>query len=651
MRTHLAVVALLGALMSLSSASTLPFDVYRRDDASHSKAITTHAAAADPSQSNAVTLTPTAAPAVCGNGIIERGEDNKQDCCSKCQFRPATFTCRAATSDCDAVEMCTGTSAKCPANKKTCSKSKHSNSTDSASSEVTMCGSVPCSDRDLQCQAQTTSAFSFTSSCAGTKDTPTCQVSCVGTSFTPGSSGDASGCFTLSAFYKDGTKCGQEGACSNGVCTGDKSASFFSQNMAIFAIGGSCVVALIGLCFISICLLRRRKRIENEKEKKEADSYQMSQTMNQSERPKSNIRIGLDPYENGLVDVLSKYEPSSGLGRRPSDSKQQNISARAGYGKGAYPQESLMTEQEMSEALESESHKPLNPTLMTNWPMQPYTLPPIGSAGKSPMLPDFGSGHGSLRKSPSSGNHILYIPPPLPPITLVTSPTNPVATISPYADEAMIVFPPDSPPQGPISKSKGEFSHNKSTPVKRQPQEVHQTNDNDFDSDDDEPSFLQLDNSLTVDRYTKCNAKDRASVSSFFSTLALDPEPEPSPPPPVPEIPPPKLHPSDEFIIPAPVARRAPRPASPMNGAPKQPLPPASGGSARRQRSGTNNIGTRPAPAAPSRVPVMSPDRRREESQVAACFAQDLGFEIVDPSPVTSPRLGKKAVPTGSRVI
>ncbi|KAF9307805.1 hypothetical protein BG003_000171 [Podila horticola] len=517
-----------------------------------------------------------------------------------------------------------------------------------------MCGSVPCSDRDLQCQAQTTTAFSFSSSCAGAKDTPTCQVSCVGTPLTQGLSNDTSGCFTLSAFYKDGTTCGQEGVCSNGVCTGDKSTiSFFKKNMAAFAIGGSCIVALIGLCLISICLLRRRKRIENDKEKKEADSYQMSETMNQHERPKSNIRIGLDPYENGLVDVLSKYEPNSGIGRRPSDSKQQNISARAGYGKSAYPQDSLMTEQEMSEALESDAHKPLNPTLMTNWPMQPYTLPPISSPGKSPMLPDIGSGHGSaLRKSPSSGNHILYIPPPLPPITLVTSPTNPVGTVSPYADEAMIAFPPDSPPQVPISSFKGDFSHSKQTPISKQLHGMHQTNDDDFDSDD-EPSFLQLDNSLTVDRYTKDHNKDRASVSSFFSTLALDPEPAPPLPPPVPTIPPPKLLPSDEYIIPAPVARRAPRPASPMNGALRQQPPPvtAAGGGARRQRSGTNNIGTRPAPAAPSRVPVMNPDRRREESQVAACFAQDLGFEIVDPSPVTSPRMGKKAVPTGSRVI
>ncbi|KAF9283617.1 hypothetical protein BGZ74_001892, partial [Mortierella antarctica] len=574
----------------------------------------------------------------------------------KCQFRPATFTCRAATSECGAVEMCTGTSGKCPANKKICSKPKHGNSTDSSSSEVQMCGSAPCSDRDLQCQAQTTTAFSFTSSCAGAKDTPTCQVSCVGTSLTQGSSGDASGCYTLSAFYKDGTTCGQEGVCSNGICTGDKSTiSFFKKNMTVFAIGGSCIAALIGLCFISVCLLRRRKRIENDREKKEADSYQMSETMNQHECPKSNIRIGLDPYENGLADVLSKYEPNSGLGRRPSDSKQQNISARAGYGKGAYPQDSLMTEQEMSEALESNMHKPLSPTLMTNWPMQPYILPPISSPGKSPMLSDIGSGHGSLlRKSPSSGNHILYIPPPLPLITLVTSPTNPASAVSPYADEAMIMFPPDSPPQCPISSSKGDVSQNKQTPTLGQPQGMYQTADNNLDSDDDEPSILQLDNSLTVDRYTNDHAKDRASVSSFFSTLALDPEPAPPLPPPVPQIPPPKLLPSDEYIIPAPVARRAPRPASPMSGAPRQQPPPvtaAGGGGARRQRSGTNNIGTRPAPAAPSRAPVMSPDRRREESQVAACFAQDLGFEIVDPSPVTSPRMGKKAVPTGSRVI
>jgi hypothetical protein len=58
---------------------------------------------------------------VCGNGIIESGEDcdpganNPNDCCSAtCKFESNTYTCSAATGDCDIAEQCTGSSATCP---------------------------------------------------------------------------------------------------------------------------------------------------------------------------------------------------------------------------------------------------------------------------------------------------------------------------------------------------------------------------------------------------------------------------------------------------------------------------------------------------------------------------------------------------------
>ncbi|KAG0327803.1 hypothetical protein BG004_002677, partial [Podila humilis] len=521
--------------------------------------------------------------------------------------------------------------------------------------------------------------------------------------------------------------------------------SFFKKNTTIFAIGGSCAVALLGLCCMTICCVRRRRRqqrrrTETEKEKREQDSYQMSENVNN--RPKSNIRIGLDPYENGLVNVLSAYEPNSGvgLGRRPSDSKQQTISAtaaaRAGHKVGAYPSESLMTDQEMAEALESDTHKRLNPSQMSNWPTftpsrtgsyttqkqqqqqsQAYTLPPISATGRS-LLDSPPSVLGSqkkqqqqqqrqgLRKSPSSSNQVLYTPPPLPPLTLVTSPTHPSGSlVSPYADDAMIVFPPESPPPGPMSGFNNN-SINSNTKQSQQPtttttselsgpplqqgflmsQQSKMTN---YESDD-EPSFLQLDtsmsahNSLAVDKYSTSSKQDRASVCSFFSTLAIDPEPAP----PVPELPPPKILPSDKFIIPTPVARRAPRPASPMHGGSKDSSSssPVNNVSARRvdgkESEGGKGEGTEKNrrqnsaarsprtplhvagyddddhPPPPNHLPpppptrTVSGKRREEESQIAASFAHDLGFEIVERSPATSPRMMvKKAVPTASRII
>ncbi len=65
-----------------------------------------------------------AAQAVCGNGVVEMGEacDGGVCCTAGCAFAAAGTVCRpqATTCDgghclCDAVEVCTGTSAACPA--------------------------------------------------------------------------------------------------------------------------------------------------------------------------------------------------------------------------------------------------------------------------------------------------------------------------------------------------------------------------------------------------------------------------------------------------------------------------------------------------------------------------------------------------------
>ncbi|NXH20353.1 ADA28 protein, partial [Bucco capensis] len=81
------------------------------------------------------------APASCGNGFVEKGEEcdcgtpeectNEccdpesckltegsscayGECCENCQYRKAGAVCRAVKDDCDLAEMCTGSSAHCP---------------------------------------------------------------------------------------------------------------------------------------------------------------------------------------------------------------------------------------------------------------------------------------------------------------------------------------------------------------------------------------------------------------------------------------------------------------------------------------------------------------------------------------------------------
>ncbi|KAG9325985.1 hypothetical protein KVV02_008417 [Mortierella alpina] len=615
---------------------------------------------------------------VCGNGIIEHGEEcdcgspeecakdkccnaktcklapgavcsNQQDCCDKCQFRPATFICHPATATCGVAEMCTGKSAKCPANKKDCSK--HHSSASNTTGTDAMCGSRSCTARDLQCQAQATAQYNFTTSCA--TDTSTCQVTCANPS---GTFNGSTSCLALSLNFSDGTECGQGGTCTNGVCIGDSNnESFLKKNSIVLAISGAGVFALLLACFLSICCLRRRRRIHDENAKRQEDAYPMSENLDR----RSNIRIGLDPpHDQGLVDVFSSYEKGT-LTRRTSSGLQQAHARTGRSANGPYAPNSLMSEQDMALDLESDANQRLNPALMSNWPAVPATSrdrsaplgrsPSHGSLYSSAVVTDKGwnqglQSSGSSRKSPNTSNHAIYTPPPLPSSSACSSKSP--GPLSPYADEAMIIFPPDSPPRMELASSSKNTGNLTVNGLRQPTTRAGETAMNGHDActdDDDEPSFLQLDNSLTVDRCTRdfsSAAKDRASVSSFFSTLALDPEPAP----PLPSTMPPMIAPmlpepsfaSEEFIIPAPVARIVPAPT------------PVRAGSRVHSSSSPNSPTSSVGSGVASPKQKLAYDRKQEEIKVAACFAQDLGFEIVEPSPTSSPR-HKPATPTGSR--
>ncbi|KAI1296173.1 hypothetical protein EDD11_007529 [Mortierella claussenii] len=461
------------------------------------------------------------------------------------------------------------------------------------------------------------------------------------------------------------------------------------ENMTVFAIAGGCIVAALIFCFLSICCLRCRKR-SAVSEKKQDELYSMSENPSFSEYRRSNLRIGLDPNDHGFVDILTTYEPKDEALVRKSS---RNAQARAGGQSGKnilYAPNSLMTEQDMVMELEADTYHHVSPSTSV-WPIasvahsSAYRRPPPpaignGNSWDSISKSNANSGVGALSKS--SSNRTIYVPPPLPPVT-VTSPARVGGTPSPYADEAMIVLPPDSPPPPVLSSgltsvtgsTMDSFLKNMSGNLAVRDQAFSGTRKfsaDDFDEDDDEPSVLNLDNNtLTVDRYTK-NGKnttnDRTSVSSFFSILAIDPEPPSSHSLPMimPIIPEP-LFASEEFIIPAPVARIVPAstargpltPGSPSLSSSSSavmisPVPspsPSSSALANFSSSGPPMLSASPSlvprdqgqDKAPKQKPVY--ERKQEEFEAAAYFAQDMGFEIVDPSPIVSPRSKATTVP------
>ncbi|KAG0005929.1 hypothetical protein BGZ65_009823 [Modicella reniformis] len=396
-----------------------------------------------------------------------------------------------------------------------------------------------------------------------------------------------------------------------------KATSFLKKNMMMFAVGGSSIIVALSFCLVSIFFLRRKKRIHQEKEKKQ-DSHPMSENPDFTQKRRSNIRIGLDPIEIGLVDVSPSYDPKSSLTRRTS-SGFQNANVREVRPGGSYAPDSLMTEQEMVLDLESHSNQLLSTSVSTwqtiqisNSSTSTFQEPPATSSTWASSSRNGDALHKSA--SMTSIRRTVYVPPPLPPVNLAS----PARTPSPYADEAMIVYPPESPLQT-LPSAMSSRTNDKSNSLGVKLARSKRSGEEPTVGGNIARSYVDNNDvnmeTLKVDRYTENSkdgsANDRASVSSFFSTLAIDLEPMSTVstsmlPPPEPTFA------SEVFIMPAPVARIAP--ATPTQAGPSSSSTPGS----QDQESAF--------------------ERKQEEIRVAACFAQDLGFEIVDPSPASSPR-------------
>ncbi|KAK4150190.1 Metallo-peptidase family M12-domain-containing protein [Chaetomidium leptoderma] len=214
----------------------------------------------------------------CGNGIVEHGEDcdcggdascannrccdpktckyttgsvcdptNEECCTPQCGFMGNGTVCRGSTGSCDPQEVCSGTSAGCPADAS--APDGQSCGTDVA------CASGRCTSRDQQCK--TFMGADATTSCS----TSGCVLSCHSSKLGPDQ------CYILNQYFLDGTPCEGGGKCSNGNCQGgsltQQILEWINGNkqiaIPIFCVVGGLLVLALFSCFWS-CVRRCTRR-------------------------------------------------------------------------------------------------------------------------------------------------------------------------------------------------------------------------------------------------------------------------------------------------------------------------------------------------------------------------------------------------------
>jgi hypothetical protein len=213
----------------------------------------------------------------CGNGIVEHGEDcdcggeascasnsccdpktckyttgsvcdptNEECCTPQCTFMSNGTVCRASTGSCDPQEVCSGTSAGCPAD-------LSAPDGQSCGSGGLACASGRCTSRDQQCRT-------FMSDVTGSCSSSGCQLSCHSSNLPDNQ------CYVLNQYFLDGTPCEGGGRCNNGNCVGSSLGQqildWIRDNKPISipvfcVVGGLLLLALIS-CVWSCCARRRR---------------------------------------------------------------------------------------------------------------------------------------------------------------------------------------------------------------------------------------------------------------------------------------------------------------------------------------------------------------------------------------------------------
>ncbi|PVU85595.1 hypothetical protein BB559_006922 [Furculomyces boomerangus] len=217
---------------------------------------------------------PTLGTAMCGNGILEQGEecdcgtpeeckdnkccdgstckllpgakclDSNSMCCKDCQIMKKDTVCRSKYSECDVEEVCDGSSPNCPPD------SHVKDGTNCGNSSGLKCASGVCTSRDAQCAARSGSV-DYSTYCKLSTFGNLCDIQCQ-------SSSSSVVCMIMSGSYIEGTYCGWNAYCRNGSCKGINffyTALLIFQRSLLIAIPVAIVILLI-LFYIIFSLLR-----------------------------------------------------------------------------------------------------------------------------------------------------------------------------------------------------------------------------------------------------------------------------------------------------------------------------------------------------------------------------------------------------------
>ena len=190
---------------------------------------------------------------MCGNGIVEEGEDcdpgqgATSDCCDAatcrfranavcdpasssccsagCQFSPRGTVCRPSVdASCDIAETCSGLNAECPAD----TTSPNGQKCGSEFGESLVCASGICTSIGQQCRLMGAS-LNLTRACTQQSQTG-CQVSCQDPD-------DGARCLVLQATLPSGLSCGFGGTCISGQCVSGNiiatAKAWYLQNLQI----------------------------------------------------------------------------------------------------------------------------------------------------------------------------------------------------------------------------------------------------------------------------------------------------------------------------------------------------------------------------------------------------------------------------------